>query len=73
MDHNDEQLYLLARRRSRTQSVRIKVIIKGSVTWLAAVAGMYGSSDVARLYSWKNSDLKYSVLKNSVLKYSVLR
>ena len=34
---------------------------------------MYGSSDVARLYSWKNSDLKYSVLKNSVLKYSVLR
>ena len=46
---------------------------EASVTWLAGVAGMYSSSDGARLYSLKNSVLKYSVLKNSVLKCSVLK
>jgi hypothetical protein len=34
---------------------------------------MYSISDSARLYSLKNSVLKYSVLKNSVLKCSVLK
>ena len=44
-----------------------------SVTWLAGVAGMYGSSDGAMLYGLTNSVLKYSVLKYSVLKNSVLK